>query len=129
MSKQHSSHTPVLALDMKRHLIRIHKSTLDCLNSPEYVQLLVNPQKRTIVVMCSNKGDHLAHKVPYDRIRRGKSFVLYSSYLLNRLNSISGECDPGTTYRIYGKHNDDYNVVRFPLDELVDISTERSNND
>jgi len=129
MSRQHSSHTPVLALDMKRHLIRIHKSTLIHLNNPEYIQLLVNPKKRTIVVMCSSKGDHLAHKVPYERIRKGKSFVLYSSFLLNRLNSLSGECDPECTYRIYGTYNETCNVVRFSMDELVDISTERSCNE
>ncbi len=126
MSRQPSLHIPALTLDMKQRLIRIHKTTIDSLNSPEYVQLLVNPKKRTIVVMCSSKKDHLAHKVPYERLCSGKCFTLYSTYLLKKLTSISGESNPDASYRIYGEHNPELNIVRFSLDNLVENVKERN---
>ncbi len=129
MSRQPSLHLPALTLDMKHRLIRIHKTTIDSLNSPEYVQLLVNPKKRTIAVMCSSKDDHLAHKVPYDRLYSGKCFVLYSTYLLKELTAISGESDPDISYRIYGKHNAEHNIVKFSLDKLVENTKERTINE
>ena len=41
---------PAITVDIGRHRIRIHRSTLKRLDYPSYVRLLVNPVQKGIVV-------------------------------------------------------------------------------
>ena len=41
MNKPLSLQQPIISINFKRNLIRIHKATLDLLGQPEYIQLLV----------------------------------------------------------------------------------------
>ena len=43
---------PILSIDLKKSLIRIHRNTLRLLGDPDYIQLLINPQFQN----DSNKG-------------------------------------------------------------------------
>ena len=72
------SNQPILSIDLKKNRIRIHKRTLHLLGNPEYIQLLVNPDDRTIAIMKGISSDVLAHRVYYDRIKKGQSCELYS---------------------------------------------------
>ena len=63
MNKPLSLQQPIISINFKRNLIRIHKATLDLLGQPEYIQLLVNPDDRTIAIMKGISSDVLAHRV------------------------------------------------------------------
>ena len=41
---------PTIFIDMKKSRIRIHRRTLQMLGNPTHIQLLVNPDSRTIAV-------------------------------------------------------------------------------
>ena len=40
-----------LVIDPKKSRLRIHKQTLALLDNPQYIQLLVNPEKK-IILLC-----------------------------------------------------------------------------
>ena len=126
MSKQLSSPRPILSIDLKRNLIRIHKVTLDALGQPEYIQLLVNPSDKSIAIMKGIRSDKLAHHVSYERIKKGQSFELHSTVLLNELKSISNQCETMKAYRIYGSYIPTHEIVRFAIDDCVLYGSERS---
>ena len=129
MSKQHSSPKPALSIDMKHNLIRIHKVTLNTLGNPDYIQLLVNPDDRSIAITTGISKDKLAHHVCYDKIKRGQSFELHSTILLQNLLSISEQCETMKAYRIYGKYVPEHNIIRFPIEECVLYGAERIKNE
>lgn len=128
MSKPPSLQKPILSIDLKRNLIRIHKVTLNLLGQPDYIQLLVNPDDRSIAIMKGISSDKLAHHVCYDKIKNGKSFELYSTILLQNLLSISNQCETMKAYRIYGNYLADYDIVKFSIDECVVYGSERGIN-
>ena len=42
-----------IAIDIRRNRIRLNQNVLDKIGDPEYVQLLVNPSSKKIVLMAS----------------------------------------------------------------------------
>lgn len=129
MNKPLSLQQPVISINFKRNLIRIHKATLNLLGQPEYIQLLVNPDERTIAITKGLCSDKLAHRIYYDRIKKGQSCELYSINLLRNLMTISRQCDINESYRIYGNYFPNYEIARFPIDECVLSGTERGTNE
>lgn len=129
MNKPISLQQPIISINFKRNLIRIHKTTLDLLGQPDYIQLLVNPDNRTIAIMKGICSDQLAHRVYYDRIKKGQSCELYSLNLLQNLMSISNQCELMKAYRIYGSFLPDYEIAKFHIDECVLLGTERGTNE
>lgn len=129
MNKQVSLQQPIISISFKNNLIRIHKITLDLLGQPDYIQLLVNPDDRTIAIMKGVCSDKLAHRVHYERIKKGQSFELYSLHLLRSLMSISRQCEFMKAYRIYGIFLPDYKIAKFHIDKCVLVGTERGTNE
>ncbi len=129
MNKLISSQKPTLSIDLKRNLIRIHKATLNILGQPEYIQLLVNPDDRSIAIMKGFSSDKLAHHVKYDRIKKGQSCELYSTVLLNNLRIISNQFEQSKAYRIYGNYHPEYEIVKFSIDECILYGQERGINE
>jgi len=125
MNKQLSSQKPILSIDLRRNLIRIHKVTLDTLGCPDYIQLLVNPDDKSIAIMKGISTDKLAHHVCYERIKKGQSFELYSTILLKNLKSISDQCETMKAYRIYGDYLPNFEIVKFSIDDCVLYGAEK----
>lgn len=125
MNKLHSLKTPILSLDLKHNLIRIHKVTLSLLGDPDYIQILVNPDNQSIVIMKGNSKDHLAHHICYNKIKSGQSFELYSTVLLQNLKTISTHCEPNHAYRIYGTYISKHSIAQFSMNDLRSYDEER----
>lgn len=53
--KNNSLNVPMIVIDSKNNRIRIHRNTLHLLGDPEYIQLLVNPERLMIAVLSSQK--------------------------------------------------------------------------
>lgn len=121
MNKQ-TSLQPILSIDTKRNCIRIHKRTLHLLGDPEYIQLLVNPNARLIAVRRSTRSDNLAHKVKYNRSEDRNCFELYSTHLLQNLQSVTKDWEDNTGYRIYGEYNRRNDIAQFSMDDVVQIN-------
>lgn len=111
---------PSLSIDLKKNRIRIHKKTLYMLGNPNYIQILVNPVKRTLAILPSVSEDHLAHKINWIYLDdSSKSYELYSKALIKTINSLH-IWESKQIYRIDGiavTTNDSTVAILFHLNE------------
>lgn len=105
---------PQLSIDFKRNRIRIHQVTLHLLGDPEYVQLLINPDEKTIALRCSNADDHLAHNTAPKGRNRKQCCELTSKGLLTSLKELYFE-DDDRNYRITGNIIKHERVAEFKM--------------
>ena len=56
-------YTPVIFVDLAKDRIRIHRVTLNALQNPEYIMLIVNPVEKSLGIMHGKEGDLGVHKV------------------------------------------------------------------
>ena len=109
-----------MTLDMKKQRIRIHKQTLYMLGSPDYVQLLVNPGQKTIVLLACQKEALQAHKVT---LKKDTDCELYSKELLRQLQIIDWHLEQDASYLIYGQIYLRLGLVQFRLADILPIKT------
>lgn len=80
---------PAITLDIGRHRIRIHRSTLRRLDNPSYVRILVNPTNKGIVVeRCSENTKGSFYLRPQKLGRQ--SLEVYSSDLVAEITECAG---------------------------------------
>jgi len=110
---------PAISIDYKtKKRIRIHRVTLHLLNDPEWVQLLINPNTRTIAVRRGNPADPLALRV-FPMNGEKDSFEIRSVSLLKSLKLLFPEWEDGNSYRLLGKMDPDGGVAYFGLNDAV----------
>ncbi len=118
----------LMSIDLKKNRIRIHRNTLRMLGDPEYIQILINPGSRFIVIKSSTKTDHLSHRVRPSQLTANRSYELYSTYFIQALRSIIYGINPDILYRLYGIINREENLVRFSMDSAAPVTEiERKN--
>ncbi len=105
---------PMIVIDNKNNRIRIHRSTLYMLGNPEYIQLLVNPERLTLAIMPSQKMK-TANAIRWDRIAGNKSCEIYSKILIRQLGSICPSWKIDGKYRLYGVCIPDRRLLQFDM--------------
>ena len=50
-----TDNSAIMTIDLKRSRFRIHKSTLNKMGNPQYVQFLVNPEEMFIAILGSDR--------------------------------------------------------------------------
>lgn len=130
MTKTLSS-KPAISINIRDSLILIHKNTLRILGKPEYIQILVNPADKSIVLCCSSKSDHLAHPVkPEIFVDNKKTLRLHSYPLLQSLQRIYPKWSDKETYKIVGNFISHLNIVKFSMsDSFLSTRCERGEYD
>ena len=104
---------PILTIDTQNNLLRIHKSTLNILNNPDYVQLFINPSEKIICISAGNPNDYLTHRIDYDKLKSGKSYELYSTPFIRQLKNLFPNEANSIKKRIIGEYLSKYNVTLF----------------
>ena len=128
MNSQISRETrPCLLIDLKKNRIRIHKNTLHMLGDPDYIQFLVNPADRFIVIRRSIKNDFLSHRVRWNMISGKKCCDFYSYFLLKSLRDVNYDWEENRSYRIYGKVHEKERLAQFSMRESFDIDETAAN--
>ncbi len=121
-------HTNEIAvvLDYKKNRIRIYKSTLRAIGDPQYIQILVNPEKRILGVHAANRDDRysMAILLSQDWKDPENTYEVYSQYFLLKLAQLAGNINLKTNYRIVGTTLPAHGVALFPLDELIALENE-----
>ncbi len=111
-----------LLVDLKKYRIRIHKNTLNSIGNPNYVLLMVNPEERTLAILCSNRSDPRAHHISGVSLAKRKSFELYSRSLVKNLLDICNNWKDNQSYRLYGQIISKEGVAQFHMDEFIPIN-------
>ena len=105
-----------ITLDMKKQ--RIHKQTLHMLGNPEYVQLLINPIQKSIVLLACPKEAFQAHKVTP---KKDADCELYSKELLRQLQLVDPHLEQNASYLLYGQIHLQLGLVQFHLADILPI--------
>lgn len=113
---------PTIFIDMKKSRIRIHRSTLQMLGNPTYIQLLVNPEARTIAVKRTSAYDHLSHRISEDEFLHNKCCELYSRNFLKALRSTSSNWTDTETCLIYGTLVESCHLIQFSIEDSISIN-------
>ena len=113
---------PAIAIDLRKHRIRIHKKTLHSIGDPEYVLLLVNPKERTLAILQSNRFDPRAHHIAWASIVNKKSFELYSRTLIESICDVCSFLEKNQSYRIYGEIIPDKSIACFYMIDAIQLN-------
>lgn len=112
-----------ISIDQKKYRIRIYKSMLQLLGFPKHIQLLVNPDNKSVAIKAIEKptpGDQ-SERIKPQEFMVNDSYELYSKSFINKLCEVYGELDPKYTYRLTGKIVRSHNMAVFSLDTLTPV--------
>ena len=84
-----SDEAPAITVDIGRHRIRIHRSTLRRLDNPAYVRILVNPQNKGIVVESCSENTAGSFRLRPQKLQ-SQSLEVYSSSLIDEISACAG---------------------------------------
>lgn len=111
---------PSISFHIKYSVILIHKSALYLLGNPSYIQILINPYDKSIVLCKASENDYLAHHIDAKVFSFGNhSYKLYSKALLQELCKMYPTWK-NKTYRIYGEYFPASNMLKFNMANSFD---------
>ena len=101
-------------------LSAIHKSTLNKMGNPQYVQFLVNPEEMFIAVLGSDRplAGGTSNRVKLVQTSRHYSIEFYSNTLLCALVNMIGTLDFQYSYRMSGEVDVANRVAYFSMKTL-----------
>lgn len=109
--------TPTLVIDLKKNRIRIHKKTLHLLGDPEFVQILVNPEKTTIAIKNCLAEDYRAERIKWQLISGRQCCEFYSKYLIKCLRGVYFDWKDDHSYRIDGSIIESEHLAQFSMEK------------
>lgn len=118
---------PSVCIDLKKGRVRIHRKTIHQMKNPEYIELLVNPVKRSFMIRTAPDRKN-SHRVKVGRIIDDKkSYELYSREFIKEIQKVDSSLKSSESYRIYGRLNTDRSAACFALQnaELIKTGKER----
>lgn len=107
---------PSILVDLAKDRIRIHRVTLNALQNPEYILLIVNPIEKSLGIMRGEKDAPGAHKV---RITGRACYELYSKALTQKFRQICTDWVETGRYHMIGTVVPDELVAKFSMDEAA----------
>ena len=112
-----------MAIDLKKNRLRIHKSTLRLIGSPEFVRLLFSQERNAIGVIASKSEIPKAEeiRVIYDKPNDTGTFDIYSKFLISVIRMAFRGLDQTGLYRLKGTSIPEENGVYFPLSTLTRV--------
>ena len=113
--------TPYITLDFRKGRIRIYRSTLKLLDNPDYIRLLVNPEKNIIAVQVSDVNEARGFRAAGIHVDSQKNFDLSSHALAEQLRPC-WQWEEGKSYRLSGKVVKGMDIVVFDFNTSVCVS-------
>lgn len=109
---------PSICIDLKKKRIRIHKATLHQMGDPEYIQLLVHPEKQSLVIRICLETDKFSQRVRLYPVKSDYCYELYCTGLLKEMKSVTVGWKDKRSFRIYGMFNRAQNAALFGLKDI-----------
>ena len=110
-----------MSIDMKKYRLRIHKQTLKALGYPNFVQLLISPKSRVIVILKCEKETPGKQEIPvsFDKPNSSGTFDIYCKELITRIQNEFGGLEHPGLYHLEGFPVPEKSGVCFPLKTLI----------
>ena len=113
---------PAITVDIGRHRLRIHRSTLRRLDNPMYVRILVNPSDKGIVVEKCSANTAGSYRLMQTNERK-HSMEVYSSSLVDEISDCAG-FDQYRSVKLLGRQIRGQSAVFFRLaDDSTSVCT------
>lgn len=113
---------PTITVDIGRHRLRIHRSTLRRLDNPMYVRILVNPSDKGIVVEKCSANTAGSYRLMQTNERK-HSMEVYSSSLVDEISDCAG-FDQYRSVKLLGRQIRGQSAVFFRLaDDSTSVCT------
>lgn len=116
-----------VTLSLRRNELHIYVGTLEALNNPDYIRLLVNKKRKRIAVQVCDEIDRDNYHVPAEDEEGRRTFNIASLKFLGMIYKMAG-WDTEKSYRILGYLIGDYDLVLFCLGEAEEITEEEFEN-
>ncbi len=97
---------------MKKHRIRIHKSTLEALMCPNNIHILINPVEYKLVIRPTPPDIKDSLKISY---KTDSDCEFYSTDLMEKLTLLKPQFNNSCTYRIVGQIVEDKGIALFDI--------------
>lgn len=115
---------PVVVIDFANNRIRIHKKTIRSIGSPEYIALLINPEKLTLGIVGCSEEMRGSHRIEF---KKAHCYELYSKSLVEKIKTTFPYWDIDKSYRLMGDYVERKKVAQFILYESDPIKTDGVN--
>lgn len=110
---------PIVCIDLKKDRIRIHRTTLHMIGDPAFINLLVNPNSRTLAIRKAHRDDPLALRIRKNQLMDGNCVEFGCRELIHMLRSVDGIWSDNCSYRIYGECNRKESLAQFAIKDSV----------
>lgn len=113
--------SPILVVDFKYNIIRIHRSTLVALGNPTFIEMIVSPSKGMIGIRAADTQTPTSQRINTASIALQRSIQLYSTNLVRELLGINPEWQDEQIYKMEGvlKNSEHMVLFDFSSSELV----------
>ena len=91
-----------LVIDTKKRRLRIYKQTLALLDNPEYIQLLVNPEKKMILLCPATSRQASCERIKWKQLNENQCCEIYSTSFVEKLILLSNVWDKNMSYKLTG---------------------------
>ncbi len=116
---------PVLTVDLKKKRIRLYKHVLRLLDDPEYVQFLINPEKKIFIVRKTDEKGQSARKIYWTILNDSHQCCeFYSQYFVEALQKLCFGAQNEKTYRVIGWFSEKHRFVVFNFNDSEPIEYE-----
>lgn len=115
----------VMTIDLKKRRLRLYRQTLHAIGDPDYILLLVNPEKHKFAIRRGKDGEMGAQKIYWTVLEdKRQCCEIYSTILVDKMHEHFFSPDRFCSYRVNGKVGNRATVVMFDLDRCTEISDE-----
>ena len=113
---------PSLVLDFRHGRIRLNYISLDFLELPDYIRLLINPEDQRLCIQVSNPDDPRSHRISSQQQKKPVYYEFNSRQLLRQLNWC-GFSGMDRNYKIPGMLMKDQQMLVFELKDAMCLTS------
>ena len=111
-----------LVIDTKKRRLRIYKQTLALLDNPEYIQLLVNPEKKMILLCPATSRQASCEWIKWKQLNENQCCEIYSTSFVEKLMLLSNVWDKNMSYKLTGTLLPKQKFILYHMEDAVSLT-------
>lgn len=112
-----------ITIDTKQNRIRFYRTFLKELGKPQYVELMIYPEKKILAVKKNDNKKNYTAKLN-SHISKKHCYELHSQNLIKELVKLLGWTDLGYSYKVIGTMDETSQTAFFNLSTATKIDSE-----
>lgn len=110
-----------LVIDPKKCRLRIYKQTLALLDNPQYIQLLINPEKKIILLCPATSYQSACERIKWEQLSESKCCEIYSTSFVGKLMLLSNDWDENMSYKLSGTLLPKQKIIMYHMEDAVSL--------